>query len=205
MEILPKNLAYPTDGRVRTVTTFISCRPRFCGPSRSACSSPWRGYFPGREASLGRRTGRGAARRRAVLMREFSGRARRYRLRAFAQPELDPAKGRFAHGVLLAELRRADPTPPASVAQDVAVDAHARSGARRSRDADATRRRSLGLGGPREASRQLMARAHKSSRPVRFRANRTLSRHRRMTESDPFRTKTGNPNPCHAQLFEGLK
>ena len=43
-------------------------------------------------------------------MREFSGRARRYRLRAFAQPELDPAKGRFAHGVLLAELRRADPT-----------------------------------------------------------------------------------------------
>ena len=57
-------------------------------------------------------------------MREFSGRARRYRLRAFAQPELDPAKGRFAHGVLLAELRRADPTRPALVAQDVAVDAH---------------------------------------------------------------------------------
>ena len=122
--IPPKNLAYPTDGRIRTVTTFIACRPRFCGPSRSACSSPWRGYFPGREASLGRRTGRGAARRRAVLMREFSGRARRYRLRAFAQPELDPAKGRFAHGVLLAELRRADPTRPALVAQDVAVDAH---------------------------------------------------------------------------------
>src|SRR5262245_60639456 len=26
--MLPKNLAYPTDGRVRTVTTFIACRPR---------------------------------------------------------------------------------------------------------------------------------------------------------------------------------
>jgi hypothetical protein len=38
-------------------------------------------------------------------MREFSGRGRRYRLRAFAQPKLDPAKGRFARGVLLAELR----------------------------------------------------------------------------------------------------
>src|SRR5215831_14255054 len=54
MEILPKNFAYPTDGRVRTVTTFIACRPRFCGPSRSACSSPW-SYFPGQKASLGRR------------------------------------------------------------------------------------------------------------------------------------------------------
>src|SRR5262249_22749145 len=120
-----------------------------------------RGYFPGREASLGRRTGRSAARRRAVLMREVSGRARRYGLRAFATPGLGAARRRFAHVVLLAELRRADPTRPAPVAQDVAVDAHARSGARRSRDTDATRRRSLGLGGPREASRQLRARAHK--------------------------------------------
>src|SRR5215470_10708318 len=36
--ILPKNLAYPTDGRVRTVSTSIAWRPRFCGPSRSAWS-----------------------------------------------------------------------------------------------------------------------------------------------------------------------
>src|SRR5262249_8491182 len=28
MESWRKNLAYPTDGRVRTVTTFIACRPR---------------------------------------------------------------------------------------------------------------------------------------------------------------------------------
>ena len=39
----------------RTVTTFIACRLRILGPSRSACSSPWRGYFPRTEASLGRR------------------------------------------------------------------------------------------------------------------------------------------------------
>src|SRR6516225_5540113 len=107
---------------VRTVTTFIACRSRILGPSRSG---PRGGatFQERRPASAGG-TGRGAARRRAVLMREFSGRGRRYRLSAFAQPELDPAKGRFARGVLLAELRRADPTRPALVAQDVAVDAH---------------------------------------------------------------------------------
>src|SRR6516225_3177138 len=70
MEILPKNLAYPTDGRVRTVTTIFACRPRFCGPSRA----------------------------------QVLGCGRRYRLRAFARPELDPAKGRFARGVFLTEL-----------------------------------------------------------------------------------------------------
>src|SRR5262249_10947867 len=57
--ILPKNSAYPTDGRVRTLPHLSRAAPRLRGPSCSACSSPWRGYFPEREASLGRRTGRG--------------------------------------------------------------------------------------------------------------------------------------------------
>src|SRR5262249_54428263 len=33
-----EKLGIPTDGRVRTVTTFIACRPRSCGPS-------WNGSF----------------------------------------------------------------------------------------------------------------------------------------------------------------
>src|SRR5262249_20993886 len=57
--ILPKNSAYPTDGRVRTLPHLSRAAPRLRGPSRSACSSPWRGYFPQRDASLGRRTGQG--------------------------------------------------------------------------------------------------------------------------------------------------
>ena len=50
-------------------TTFIACRPRFCGPS-PRMQFPVEGYFPGRETNLGRRAGRGVARRRAVLMRK---------------------------------------------------------------------------------------------------------------------------------------
>jgi ABC transporter substrate binding protein len=69
-ETLPKNLANPTDGRVRTVTTFIACRPRILWSFPLRMQFPVEG-LPGREASLGRRTGRGAAQRRAVLMREL--------------------------------------------------------------------------------------------------------------------------------------
>jgi hypothetical protein len=73
----------PTHGRVRTVTTFIACRPRFVVRPAPHSVSRGGGYFPGREASFGRRTGRGAARRRPVLMREFSGRAHVYPLYGF--------------------------------------------------------------------------------------------------------------------------
>jgi len=81
MEFLPKNLAYPTDGRVKGRLPHLSraAYEFWVLPAPHAVPRGGATFQERRPASAGG-TGRGAARRRAVLMREFLGRRRRQAL-----------------------------------------------------------------------------------------------------------------------------
>src|SRR5262245_10600164 len=108
--ILPKNLA--SHGRSSNDgTTFIACRTRFCGLLALLQFPVGASFREGRPASAGYR-----ARRRAVLVREFSGPLPAAPFRA---GKARRHEGALRPGVLLAELRERTRHDPRRVAATV--------------------------------------------------------------------------------------